>query len=49
MTKKQLKNKIEDLEQWLRDNSTHHESRPLIESDLRRFKQQLIDKEYDED
>lgn len=45
-TKQQLKNKKEELEQWLRDNSTEHEARPMIESDLRRVNDQLAREEY---
>jgi hypothetical protein len=42
MTKQQLKNKIADLEQWLKDNHSEHQARPQIESDLRKAKEQLI-------
>ncbi|WP_281233468.1 hypothetical protein [Flavobacterium gelatinilyticum] len=34
MTAQQIKNKISDLEQWLRDNPNHM-NRTTIESDLR--------------
>lgn len=34
-TKPQLQNKIQELKQWLQDNSLEHEARPQIESDLR--------------
>jgi hypothetical protein len=34
-TKTQLKNKIAELKQWLRDNASEHEARPQIERDLR--------------
>ncbi len=40
MTKQQIKNKISDLEQWLTDNP-NHSNRTLIETDLRRLKDQL--------
>lgn len=46
MTKTQLENKKVELEQWLRDNSTEHEARPMIESDLRRTNEKLARKEY---
>lgn len=36
----QKANKIEELEQWLRDNSPEHEARPQIEADLRRLREQ---------
>ncbi len=41
MTNQQLKNKISELEQWLFDNSSEHEARPMIEADLRNAKEQL--------
>lgn len=37
MTPQQRKNKIAELEQWLRDNP-NHEMRTTIESDLRNLK-----------
>lgn len=40
-TKKQLKNKINDLEQWLKENPSTHENRPLVETDIRKAKQML--------
>jgi len=47
MTKRQLENKISELEQWLRDNNTEHEARPIIEKDLRIFRQKLMNKDYE--
>ena len=41
MSKQQLKNKISELEQWLRENSSEHEARPNIEADLRKAKEEL--------
>lgn len=41
MTKKQLKNKIAELEQWLFDNSSEHEARSQIVTDLRRAKEEF--------
>jgi hypothetical protein len=38
MTPQQRKNKIAELEQWLRDNP-NHEMRTTIESDLRNLKE----------
>ena len=43
----QLKTKIAELEQWLHDNSSEHEARTTVESDLRNLKKQLI--QYDDD
>lgn len=43
-TKQQLKNKIADLKQWLKDNSSEHEARPQIERDLRKAEEQLSQK-----
>ena len=41
MTKRQLKNKIANLEQWLNDNHPEHEARPHNELELKRAKEQL--------
>jgi hypothetical protein len=38
MTSQQRKNKIIELEQWLRDNP-NHASRTTIETDLRKLKE----------
>ncbi|MBF2710082.1 hypothetical protein [Flavobacterium soyangense] len=38
MTPQQQKNKIAELEQWLRDNPSH-ENRTVIETDLRKLKE----------
>lgn len=46
MTKRQLTRKIEDLEQWLRDNSSEHEARPTIEADLRNYRIKLANRDY---
>jgi hypothetical protein len=46
MTKQQLLNKISQLEQWLIDNPCNHISRPHIEADLRKAKEQLIIKDH---
>lgn len=43
MTPQQLKNKIADLEQWLRDNP-NHTNRTLIESDLRKLRTEQTNK-----
>ena len=45
MTPQQIKNKIAELEQWLRDNP-NHTNRTLIESDLRNLKTKQIDKNF---
>ena len=47
MTKQQLKNKKDELEQWLHDNSTEHEARPMIQADLRKVNEKLARKEYE--
>lgn len=47
MTETEIINKISELESWLENNSPEHESRPLIESDLRMYKQKQSRKEYD--
>lgn len=47
MTETETKNKIAELESWLEHNSPEHESRPLIESDLRMYKQKQSRQEYD--
>jgi hypothetical protein len=39
MTPQQIKNKIKDLEQWLRDNP-NHANRTTIETDLRKLNDQ---------
>ena len=36
LTKQQIKNKIAELKQWLRDNHSEHIARPQIEADLRK-------------
>ena len=43
MTPQHRKNKIAELEQWLRDNHSEHIARPQIEADLRKaFEEYLL-------
>jgi hypothetical protein len=49
MTPQQTKNKIAELEQWLRDNPSHHPNRPLIESDLRKLEEEQVSRTYERD
>lgn len=46
MTPQQVKNKIADLEQWLRDNPNHL-NRVTIESDLRDLRSKQVSKNKD--
>lgn len=46
MTSQQIKNKIADLEQWLKDNP-NHANRTLIETDLRNLRIKQIGKNRD--
>jgi hypothetical protein len=48
MTQQQQKNKISELEQWLRDNP-NHASRTTIETDLRRLKEAQQGRTYERD
>lgn len=48
MTPQQCKNKIAELEQWLRDNP-NHTNRTLIETDLRKLKEQPQGRTYERD
>lgn len=48
MTKQQQKNKIAELEQWLRDNP-NHENRTMIETDLRKLTEQQHGRTYERD
>jgi hypothetical protein len=49
MTPQRRKNKIAELEQWLRDNPSHHSNRPTIESDLRKLKEAQLSRTYERD
>lgn len=42
----QQKNKISVLEQWLQDNP-NHESRTIIESDLRKLREEATPRTYE--
>lgn len=48
MTPQQRSNKIQELEQWLRDNP-NHENRTIIESDLRKLKESQPARTYERD
>lgn len=48
MTPQQTKNKIAELEQWLRDNPSHP-NRTTIETDLRRLNEQACGRTYERD
>lgn len=48
MTAQQIANKISELEQWLQDNP-NHVNRTIIESDLRKLKQQAIPRTFERD
>lgn len=48
MTPQQRKNKIAELEQWLRDNP-NHDNRTMIETDLRKLKEKQIGRTYERD
>lgn len=42
-TKQRLENIIEELEQWMIDNSREHEARGQMEEKLRKAKQELAE------
>ena len=42
-TKQRLQNIIEEIEQWLLDNSKEHEARGHMEEKLRKAKQELAE------
>ncbi|MEO6176807.1 MAG: hypothetical protein ABIP27_16770 [Flavobacterium circumlabens] len=42
-TKQRLENVIEEIEQWLFDNSTEHEARGQMQEKLRKAKQELTE------
>jgi len=48
MTAQQIFNKIAELEQWLRDNP-NHENRTIIESDLRKLREQSTPRTIERD
>lgn len=48
MTNQQQKNKIAELEQWLRDNP-NHENRTMIETDLRKLTESQAGRTYERD
>lgn len=48
MTPQQRKNKIVELEQWLRDNP-NHTNRTTIETDLRKLKEPQQGRTYERD
>jgi hypothetical protein len=48
MTPQQQKNKITELEQWLRDNP-NHENRTIIETDLRRLTESQVSSTHERD
>jgi hypothetical protein len=48
MTPQQRKNKIAELEQWLRDNP-NHANRTIIETDLRKLTEQQQGRTYERD
>lgn len=48
MTPQQRKNKIAELEQWLRDNP-NHVNRTTIETDLRKLKDQQQGRTFERD
>jgi hypothetical protein len=48
MTPQQQKNKIAELEQWLRDNP-NHENRTMIETDLRKLTETQHGRTYERD
>ena len=48
MTPQHRKNKIAELEQWLRDNP-NHANRTIIETDLRKLKEQQLGRTYERD
>ncbi|RTY64384.1 hypothetical protein EKL95_14490 [Flavobacterium sp. LB2P53] len=48
MTPQHRKNKIAELEQWLRDNP-NHANRTIIETDLRKLTEQQQGRTYERD
>ena len=48
MTPQQIKNKIAELEQWLRDNP-NHVNRTIIEADLRKLTEQQQGRTFERD
>ena len=42
-TKQRLENVIEEIEQWMFDNSKEHEARVQMEEKLRKAKQELAE------
>jgi hypothetical protein len=48
MTPQQRKNKISELEQWLRDNP-NHANRTTIETDLRKLKEEQFGRTHERD
>jgi hypothetical protein len=48
MTPQHRKNKISELEQWLMDNP-NHANRTMIETDLRRLKEEQLGRTYKRD
>lgn len=48
MTPQQTRNKIQELEQWLRDNP-NHDNRTIIEGDLRKLKESKQARTYERD
>lgn len=48
MTPQQTRNKIQELEQWLRDNP-NHDNRTIIESDLRKLKESQQNRTFERD
>jgi hypothetical protein len=48
MTPQQRKNKIAELEQWLRDNP-NHANRTIIETDLRKLTEAQHGRSYERD
>jgi hypothetical protein len=48
MTPQHRKNKIAELEQWLRDNP-NHANRTIIETDLRKLKDQQQGRTFERD
>jgi hypothetical protein len=49
MTPQHRQNKISELEEWLRDNPSHHPNRPLIEADLRKLREEATPRTYGRD
>jgi hypothetical protein len=47
-TKQSLLERIAELENWLTENPPEHESRPIIETDLRELKTKLEHIDYED-